>query len=189
MARRLGLSRPHRRKAVPREAGRLPGYAPNEARLAYARIREQRDRGVDLAARRQRAAQHDRSSPTVKALCRDYIDRHAKPNKRTWVQDERMLDKDVIPAWGRLKAEGITRTDVVTLLDRISDRGSPMQAGKVLALVRKVWNFGIDRGVLALNPAARIPGLQRPESMTGCSPTPKCATSCSSSRRPTFARR
>ena len=112
-----------------------------------------RDKGVDLAARRQRAAQHDRQSPTVKALCHDFIERHAKPHKRTWVQDQRMLDKDVIPAWGRLKAEGITRADVVTLLDRISDRGSPMQAGKVLALVRKVWNFGIDRG--ALKPGIR----------------------------------
>src|SRR4051812_42986226 len=66
--------------------GDYPAMPLNEARLAYARIREQRDKGVDLAARRQRAAQHDRQSPTVKALCRDYIERHAMPHKRTWEQ-------------------------------------------------------------------------------------------------------
>jgi integrase len=129
----------------------------NEARMAYAGLKEQRDRGVDLAARRQRAAQTDRLSPTVRKLSGDYIERHAKPNKRTWAADERMLAKDVLPSWGRLKAESITRTDVVSLIDKINDRGSQMQAGKVLALVRKIWNFGIERGVLGMNPAARIP--------------------------------
>jgi integrase len=137
--------------------GSYPAIGLNEARMAYAALREQRDKGVDLAARRQREAQTDRQSPTVKKLCGDYIERHAKPHKRTWAADERMLDKDVLPAWGRLKAESIMRADVVALIDKINDRGSQMQAGKVLALVRKVWNFGIERGVLATNPAARIP--------------------------------
>jgi integrase len=137
--------------------GMYPATTLTAATLKFAELRDQRSKGVDLAERRQRIAQKARHSPTVKALCIDFIERHAKPNKRTWVQDQRMLDKDVLPAWSRLRAEGITRADVVALLDQITDRGSPMQAGKVLALVRKVWNFGIDRGALTSNPAARIP--------------------------------
>jgi integrase len=137
--------------------GAYPAVPMAAALLEFSKLREQRARGVDLAARRQRSAQQARRSPTVKTLCADFIERHAKPNKRTWVQDQRMLGKDVLPAWSRLRAEAITRGDVVALLDQITDRGSPMQAGKVLALVRKVWNFGIDRGALVSNPAARIP--------------------------------
>lgn len=137
--------------------GMYPAMTLVAATLKFTELRDQRSKGVDLAARRQRSAQKARHSPTVKALCGDFIERHAKPNKRTWMQDQRMLNRDVLPAWGRLRAEGITRADVVSLLDQITDRGSPMQAGKVLALVRKVWNFGIDRGALAINPAARVP--------------------------------
>jgi integrase len=137
--------------------GMYPAMPLASALKAFADLREQRHKGEDLPARRQRATQTEQRSPSVKALCHDYIERHAKPNKRTWRQDKRMLDRDVIPAWGRLKASGIERADVVALLDTITDRDAAMQAGKVLALVRKVWNFGMDRGVLAHNPAARIP--------------------------------
>lgn len=128
-----------------------------EARKAYADLVARRRGGVHLPSRHQQAAQERVERPTVAKLCADYIERHAKPNKRSWQQDARMLAKDVLPAWGKLKADAITRPGVVALLDEITDRGSPMQAGKVLALVRKVWNFGLDRGAVPANPAARIP--------------------------------
>jgi integrase len=137
--------------------GVYPAMPLASALKAFADLREQRHKGEDLPARRQRATQTEKRSPTVKTLCHEYIERHAKPNKRSWQQDKRMLDKDVIPSWGRLRAAGIERADVVALLDTITDRNAAMQAGKVLALVRKVWNFGIDRGVLTSNPASRIP--------------------------------
>ena len=128
-----------------------------EARKVYGDLAARRRTGVHLPSRHQQAAQERAEHPTVAKLCADYIERHAKPNKRSWQQDARMLAKDVLPAWGKLKADAITRPGVVALLDEITDRGSPMQAGKVLALVRKVWNFGLDRGAVPTNPAARIP--------------------------------
>lgn len=139
------------------EVAGVPVSTFAEARKVYAALVTDRRNGVDLPSRDQQAKQARVERPTVAKLCADYIERHAKPNKRSWQQDARMLDKDVLPAWGKLKADAITRPGVVALLDEITDRGSPMQAGKVLALVRKVWNFGLDRGAVPANPAARIP--------------------------------
>jgi integrase len=137
--------------------GTYPAMTLAAAQEAFGKIRNDRAKGVDLPARKQVAAQQARRNPVVSELCAEYLERHAKPRKRTWREDELMLNKDVLPAWGRLRAESIGRRDVTALVDSITDRGSPMQAGKVLALVRKVWNFGIQRGVLTVNPAARMP--------------------------------
>lgn len=142
--------------------GTYPGTTLREAVRRYAELRDQRSKGVDLAARRQRTVLEARRAPSVADLADDYIERHAKPNKRTWRQDAAMLKADVLPRWARLKAKSIERADVIALLDAIVDRGAPMQAGKVLALVRKLFNFGIERGVLAVNPATRIPRPTRP---------------------------
>ena len=142
--------------------GTYPGTTLREAVRRYAELRDERSKGVDLAARRQRTVLEARRAPSVADLADDYIERHAKPNKRSWRQDAAMLKADVLPRWARLKAKSIERGDVIALLDAIVDRGAPMQAGKTLALVRKLFNFGIERGALAVNPATRIPRPTRP---------------------------
>ena len=50
------------------------------------------------------------------------MEKWAKPRKRSWKKDQSILDRDVIPNWGRRKAKSITRRDVVLLLDEIMDR-------------------------------------------------------------------
>lgn len=96
-----------------------------------------------------------RKAPTVRLLSEEYITRHAKPKKRTWKADQQMLDNHVLPAWGELKARSITRRQVIALVERIQET-SPRQAGKILALVKKMFNFALDREVLEVNPAARL---------------------------------
>jgi hypothetical protein len=38
---------------------------------------------------------------TVRQLADDYLEKYAKPRKRSWQEDERILERDVLPAWGR----------------------------------------------------------------------------------------
>src|SRR5262249_5070941 len=45
-----------------------------------------------------------RSAMTVAELGAIYVDKHAKPHKRTWTEDERLLKVEVYPAIGRMKA-------------------------------------------------------------------------------------
>jgi hypothetical protein len=61
----------------------------------------------------------------------------------------RLLNREVLPLWERRKAYDIMRRDVIALLDGLVDRGTPSQANKVLALIRKLFNWAISRGLRA----------------------------------------
>ncbi|MBF0185151.1 MAG: tyrosine-type recombinase/integrase [Magnetococcales bacterium] len=89
----------------------------------------------------------------------EYLERWAKPRKRTWPEDQRMLQKDVLPRWGRRKAKEITRHDVVKMLDEMQDRGATTTANRTLACVRKMFNFAVSRGVVDVSPCL---GVQAP---------------------------
>ena len=54
--------------------------------------------------------------------------------------------------WGNLKVKEIKRRDVRDLLDEIVARGAPIMANRTLALVRKMFNFAIERDWLDSNP-------------------------------------
>lgn len=98
----------------------------------------------------------DRKSETFNELASEYIEKHAKPNKRSWKEDQRMLYNDVLPFWSHMKANKINRRDVIVLLDKILERGAEVLANRVLALVRKIFNFGIERDILEFNPCLNI---------------------------------
>lgn len=109
-------------------------------------------KGQDPAADKTRS----RTSATFGDLAADYLERHAKVNKKSWAADERMLKADVLPHWGTLKACEIRRRDVIALLDRHVARGAPIVANRVLALVRKIFNFGLQRDLVETNPCQAI---------------------------------
>jgi hypothetical protein len=61
---------------------------------------------------------------TVAKLCEEYIEKRAKRFKKSWRED-RILTREVIPAWGKLKAAAIVKRDVLLMLEMIIDRGPP----------------------------------------------------------------
>ena len=101
--------------------------------------------------------------PTIEEVVREYLARHAKPKKRSWREDRRMLERDVLPSWRRRRARDVTARDVRRLLDAIVDRGAPIQANRTLAVVRRLFNWAAapDR---AMVPQGHNPcrGLERP---------------------------
>ncbi len=64
-----------------------------------------------------------------------------------------MLNVYVLPKWAKAKVGEIRRRDLVLLLDDID---APIQANRVLALVRKMFNFAVDRGILEATPFTRM---------------------------------
>jgi integrase len=87
---------------------------------------------------------------------------HAKVHKRSWRDDDRMLNVEVLPKWKSRRATDITRRDVRALLEPIAKR-APVVANRCLALVRGMLNFGLRRDWITANPAALIerPGIER----------------------------
>ena len=98
-------------------------------------------------------------------LTRLYLDRHAQPNKkpRSAAEDRRVIKRELLPKWASRRVTDIRRRDVIELLDAIADRPAPIMANRTLALVRKIFNFGIGRDIVEANPCVQVkpPGKER----------------------------
>ncbi len=124
--------------------------ARDAARLALLDV----SRGNDPAA--LRALSRGDTRMTVADMAEEYIERHAKRRKRSWRSDRRLLDADVLPDWGRRPAEAITRRDVLRLIETVHDRGAPIQANRVLALVRKLFNWAVEKELVTASPVVTV---------------------------------
>lgn len=87
---------------------------------------------------------------TVKILCAQYLERHAKLKKKTWREDERRIDRHLIPAWGLKKAKSIKESDVSKLHFKIG-KTAPYEANRVLALCSKVFELAKKWGFVPDN--------------------------------------
>lgn len=108
--------------------------------------------------RRQREAQREavrQEANTFGAVADLYIDRYAKKEKRTWQEDERILNMYFRPFWEQTPIIDIHRSDVVDVLDRIEAgkikgqrKGGVVQRNNALAVVRKLFNWAADERAL-----------------------------------------
>ena len=98
----------------------------------------------------------NRDSFTVMTLIEEYIEKWAKPRKRSWDEDKRILNRDIEPGWGKRKAKDITKRDVVLLLEDIVKRGAPIAANRTFACIRRMFNFAIERDILPSSPCLTI---------------------------------
>jgi integrase len=136
--------------------GAYPVMGLADARIKLADARKLLERGIDPGDREVQARKAEHTAETLAELADTYLDKWARPRKRSAVEDERILRKDVIPAWGRRKAQDIARKDVIALLDRIIDRGSPIAANRTLAVVRRMFGWAVSRDIILANPCAAV---------------------------------
>ncbi len=128
--------------------------AHTRAGKAHEALEQGRDPGAENVAERRA----ERAAETVGQLIDEYLERHAV-NKRTGAEDKRVLDRDVRPAWGHRKAKSLHRRDVIVLLDKIEDRGAPIQRNRTASLLSKLFRFGIERGIVETSPCIAIRAL------------------------------
>ncbi|MGE3508418.1 MAG: tyrosine-type recombinase/integrase [Vicinamibacterales bacterium] len=106
--------------------------------------------GRDPSVERREALAH-----TFGALAKTYLEEHARRKKRSWRDDARMIRKE-LAAWDDRPVAALRRADVRALLEGIVNRGAPVLANRVLALIRKVLNFALDREWVESNVAAKM---------------------------------
>ena len=135
------------RAGVPRRytIGRhgLPGpsglpWTPDTAREEAVRLLGVVAAGGDPAEAKQEA----KAEPTLKEFAARYLAEHAKVKKkpRSANEDERLLEKRLLPALGRRKLASISRADVQRL--HLEMREAPYAANRALALLSKMMNLG-----------------------------------------------
>jgi integrase len=108
----------------------------------------------EIAHGRNPAAQKKaaRLAETVSDLADLYIDKHARPNKRTWRTDQQVINRDIKPVWGNRKVADIRRRDVIGWVDRLMERGKPIMANRTFEVARKMFSFAVARDLIEASP-------------------------------------
>ena len=118
--------------------------------------------GVDPAARKKAAKEARRAAQStadrVEAVAALFVERYAKRSVGPlWAREtERLLKIEVIPKLGSKRLGDVGRADIHNLLDSIVDRGSPYTANRTLAVLRRMCNWAIERGIIANSPVEKI---------------------------------
>jgi integrase len=150
--------------------------ARGDAETLRGKIRSGIDPALERAARKVGAL--PKRLATIDDLIDEYLVRWARPKKRSAAEDERTLKRELLGrnvkgepigeietsvTWRGRAIGTITRRDIVLLLDRIVDRGSPVQANRTLAAVRRMFNFAIERGLIEASPCVKVrpPGEEK----------------------------
>lgn len=139
--------------------GTYPYCSLAEARDKHREALSQRHGGENPALERRRQKVEHLKAPTVRKLAETYLEKHAKVHKRSWKNDEQILEKDVLPVWGDRKAEEIRKRDVILLLESILNRGAPNQSGQTLKIIRKMFNWAVERDILENSPCHLVKPL------------------------------
>ena len=108
----------HRRRAASSDARVCGGAIPADAR---GRARDElyaAGKGADPAADKRQA----RKAETIADLAGIYIEQYAKRRKRSWKEDDRILRREILPAWKHRAIADIKRRECTDA--RGGDRGA-----------------------------------------------------------------
>ena len=136
--------------------GNWPDIKLTDAREKATAYKRKVADGIDPAGQMDRKRAERRGMPTVEQFVPEYMTAHAKPKKKSWKQDQQMLDRWVIPAIGTLKMDEVKPRDVVLMIDGVKESGATRQPGKVLATVKMIFKIAVQRGVLDASPAVYV---------------------------------
>ncbi len=112
------------------------------------------EQGIDPAA--EKVARPERQPDTIETLAEQFVARYCKPKNRSWRTTEAVLRLHVLSRWAGRDAASIGRRDVLELLDDLVDRGHPIVANRVLAAVRKMFGWAVERDILLASPVTNV---------------------------------
>jgi integrase len=126
--------------------GRYPELSLSEARIQAG------DLLSDMAKGRVEAR---KAVPVFAAVMEEWFARDQK-GKRGIGEKRRALAVDVLPKLGPVPIDTICKSDVRSILDDIVARGAPIHANRVLAYIRRLFNWAVERDIIAMSPAEKI---------------------------------
>jgi integrase len=139
--------------------GEYPAYSTEVARDVAKEHRHTIDGGGDPLADRKAV----REAPTFKNLADAYVEEHL-PKKRasSAKTDKDAIDKVLLPALGVIKVVDVTFDNINGIHRRITKRGKPYRANRIVALLSKMFALAIKKRWRADNPAK---GIERNQEM------------------------
>ncbi|MDX2244318.1 MAG: site-specific integrase [Leptolyngbyaceae cyanobacterium bins.302] len=141
--------------------GRYGDLTLDEARRNAQKIRARLFDGQDPLEKRRES----RDVILFSELALEFMNRHSKPRKRSWTEDQRRIDKFLLPEWKNIAAQKITRSQVSLLHSQLG-RKSHYESNRVLSLISVIFECGKKWGLLSeqfVNPAKGIEKFKEKE--------------------------
>jgi integrase len=130
--------------------GRHPGISLTEARDAW--------RSARLAVSKGESPAHIRptTADSFAAVAEEWLLRDQAHN-RSAAEVRRVIEHDVMPAWGERLIAAITRRDALELIDGVADRGKITMARRLHSHLHRLFRWSVGRGIIEVNPMADLP--------------------------------
>lgn len=151
-------------KPVKVTLGPYPLIGLADAREQGREVLEKVAKGENPAAEKRETRAIKFSAPVInpdrdlwRTVLADYLKRDAA-GLRSFEAVKRLLEKETA-GWLERRIQDIGKRDVVEMLDAVTDRGAKVQANRVLAHVRRVFNWAKGRDIVTTNPTE---GLEKP---------------------------
>jgi len=91
-------------------------------------------------------ARAQRQAAAVEEIARDWIEARKKSDKpRSWEQQEKRLERHILPVIGHIKGSELETGDVEALLDEITERGSPIMANRLHEIVKAMLGWALKK--------------------------------------------
>lgn len=104
------------------------------------------------------AARARRHAATTAGLAEDWVEAQQKKGVRTWKWQQRLLERDLLPELGHVRACEVTRGLAKAALRKIAERPAPILHNRALEVGRALFTWGLrqDEYSLEYNPFAGI---------------------------------
>lgn len=132
--------------------GGYPEWTVAAAREKAKELKRQIDVGADPMADRH----EERAAATMGDLCDLYIERHLPKKRPTSQKDDlAIIEKIILPRFGKMKAGAIRYADIETLHRELSAT-APYRANRTVALLSKIFSLAVKWEEVAENPAKGV---------------------------------
>lgn len=128
--------------------GNYPEMTPTEARTKADDLSRDYSRGETVAIKKT-------SEKTFADLFSDYLEKHLKPNTRTWTEEVRRFNV-YLPPLHKLTLKKITPQLVRDFHQKIAKERGEISANRIIELVSRSFNYAIQQGAYIPNPAAKM---------------------------------
>jgi integrase len=98
-----------------------------------------------------------RGTGTFAEVAKRYVEEYSKKRNKSWQQAEALVRRFLLPAWGNLSVNTITRSDVRAVMNKIN---APITANQVLASASAIFTWAMRQDLLPHNPCR---GVERNE--------------------------
>jgi integrase len=129
--------------------GRVDAFGLATARLLAGKIMVRVAEGEDPQAARKA----ERGSGTFGELADRYRDSYAKKKNKSWRQPDKLVQRYLLPRWGKLQPANIARSDVKAMMARIE---APILANQVLAAASAIFTWALREELVKVNPCIGV---------------------------------